>query len=103
MGGCYPFAPQKELFFTWLLVIFLPQNGIPARLNSTTKSIFVDDFVVALCQLAMNLHTNAHELEKLLLIKQLTHLRRELHESEGGTPITRIATNLSSQGLHRAL
>src|SRR5262249_54653573 len=60
----------------------------------TAQSIRVDDFVMALSQLTMNLHANAHELENLLLVKQLIHLRRELYESEGRTRITRIATNL---------
>jgi hypothetical protein len=52
----------------------------------------VDDFVVALSQLAMNLHAKTHELKNLLLVKQLTHLRGELREPAGRTRITRIVT-----------
>jgi hypothetical protein len=44
----------------------------------TQIGILVDDFVVALSQLAMNLHRNAHELENLLLVKQLIHSARRI-------------------------
>jgi hypothetical protein len=32
----------------------------------------------------MNLHAKTHELENLLLVKQLIHLRRELREPRAG-------------------
>src|SRR6266436_1001730 len=54
------------------------RNSSATQLNS--KSILIDHFVVALSQLAMNLHAKAHELKNLLLVKQCRHLRHELHE-----------------------
>ena len=43
-------------------------------------SILVDDFVVALSQLAMNFHAKTYELKNFFLVKQCCHLRHELHE-----------------------
>src|SRR5438270_688416 len=54
-------------------VIFLAQKRNSSATQFNDKSILVDDFVVSLPQLAMDLHAKAHELENLLLVRQLTH------------------------------
>src|SRR5438552_17353553 len=43
----------------------------PIYTKALTVSVLVDDFVVALSQLAMNLHAKTHELKNLFFVKQL--------------------------------
>ena len=46
----------------------------------------------------MNLHTKAHELKRIFLVKQLSHLRRQL-----ATRITRIATKVIPLGANHCI
>ena len=55
------------------LAIFLAQKRNSSATQFNDQSVFIDDFIVALSQLAMNLHANAHEVKNLLLVKQLIH------------------------------
>src|SRR5439155_22751244 len=58
----------------------------PIYTKALTVSVLVDDFVVALSQLAMNFHAKTYELKNLFFAKQLRHKWIE-------TRISRIHTN----------
>ena len=61
-----------------------PESGASQPDN---KCVLVDDFVVALSQLAVNLHAKTHELKNFLFVEQFRHKSTE-------TRISRIYTKV---------
>jgi hypothetical protein len=68
---------QGDSFVADFLIFFARKRNCGAT-QFDEESILVDDFVVALPQLAVNLHAKTHELKNFLFMKQFFQLRYEL-------------------------
>src|SRR6266536_1230656 len=76
------FIPENEIrvvivrqdnSFICDFVIFLARKRNSSATQLNNESVLVDDFVVALPQLAMDFHAKTHELKNFLFVKQLRH------------------------------
>ncbi len=54
-------------------VILLARKRNSSATQFNDQSVLVDDFVVALSQVAMNFHANTCELKNFFFVKQLRH------------------------------
>jgi hypothetical protein len=55
------------------LVIFLARKWNSSATQFNNESVLVNNFVVALSQLAMNFHAKTHELKNFFLVEQFRH------------------------------
>src|SRR6266404_5662374 len=75
---------RQDNSFVCDFVIFLARKRNSSATQFNDQSVLVDDFIVALSQLAMNFHANTYELKNFFFVKQLRH---KLHPIQ-----TRIST-----------
>src|SRR6266536_5210587 len=64
---------RQDNSFICDFVIFLARKRNSSATQLNNESVLVDDFVVALSQLAMDFHAKTHELKNFLFVKQLRH------------------------------